>query len=45
MPDAVKFVVLAPPFMEKMPEVMVDDAFERKPPVKSDATVVDVATT
>src|SRR3989338_888066 len=31
MPEAVKFVVLAPPFMENNPAVIVDDALEMKP--------------
>ena len=34
MPLAVKFVVLAPPFMENKPLVMVEEALERKPLVK-----------
>jgi hypothetical protein len=34
VPLAVKFVVLAPPFIERRPLVMVEEAFERKPLVK-----------
>ena len=35
VPFAVRFVVLAPPFMEKRPLVMVDDAVETNPAVVS----------
>ena len=34
IPEAVMLVVEAPPLAEKRPLVIVDDAFERKPPVK-----------
>ena len=48
MPLAVKFVVLAPPFMEKSPAVIVDDALERKPfrverPERNDAPETEIA--
>src|SRR3989338_1466267 len=41
MPLAVKFVVLAPPFMENNPAVIVDDALEMKPLVKVASPVCD----
>ena len=44
MPEAVIFVVLAPPDIVNSPLVMVEDALERKPPLKSEAVAEDVAT-
>src|SRR3989344_3069738 len=40
VPFAVRFVVLAPPFMEKSPLVIVEDA-DKKPPVKLMSVEVD----